>query len=274
MSVTTALVVVVYNHYCGDSVTCKTIAAGSLQPDIVLIVDNSTREMDNQSCCEKQGWMYHSMGGNAGLTKAYNAAISLLQNQTDLIIWADDDTNFPADYMQSLVDAAKTMPDYDIFLPVVKSKTITLSPAIYTRRGVMSIKELSDLENQQITAINSGMAVRLNLYDDYRYDESMFLDYVDHDFMCWCNLNCKKIHVMEDVLLFQNYFAESNPPNAARKHRMHIFCNDIRIFDAKRGKLRILTELDLLRFCSYQYFKMFTTWWNETANKKTTKNGG
>ena len=268
MSVRTALVVVVYNQYCGDSVTCSTIAAGSLQPDIVLIVDNSTREMDNRACCAKQGWMYHSMGGNAGLTKAYNAALSILQNKADLVIWADDDTNFPADYMQKLVEAASAMPDNDIFLPVVKLKTGILSPLIYTQRRIINIKQLSDLENQQITAINSGMAVRFTLYDDYRYDEAIFLDAVDHDFMCWCNHNCKKIHIMEDVLLFQNFFAESNPSNAARKRRMDIYCRDIRIFEAKWGKNRVLTELGVLKFCTYQYYKILTTWLREKVSKR------
>lgn len=271
MRVKTALVVVVYNQYCGNSVTCNTISAGSVQPDIILIVDNSTKEMGNLECCKKHGWFYHSMGGNVGLTKAYNAAISVLQNKADVVIWADDDTVFPADYMKKLVEAASAMPDNDVFLPVVKSKTMILSPAIYTRRRIVAIKELSDLENQQITAINSGMAVRLALYDDFRYDEAIFLDYVDHDFMCWCNLNGKKIQIMDDVLLFQNFFAESNPSNAARKHRMQIYCKDIRVFEAKHGKSRVLTELGLLRHCSCQYLKMLTTW---LGCKKISKNGG
>ena len=73
---------------------------------------------------------------------------------------------------------------------------------------------------------------------------------------------------MEDVLLFQNFFAESNPSNAARKRRMDIYCRDIRIFEAKWGKNRVLTELGVLKFCTYQYYKILTTWLREKVSKR------
>ena len=183
----TALVSVVYNQYCGNSVTCKTIKEGSKRPDIILIIDNSTREMNNQQYCEKEGWLYHSMEGNAGLTKAYNAAISILKNKADIVIWADADTFFPPDYLEKLMNCISRNPTKDVFLPVVKSTSGMLSPAVYTQRRIVPVNELSEIKNRQVSAINSGMVVRLSLYDNYSYDETMFLDYVDHDFMYWCN---------------------------------------------------------------------------------------
>ena len=271
MSVRTALVVVVYNQWCGNSVTCKTINAGTLQPDAILVVDNSTREMNNREYCQQQGWMYHSMGGNAGLSKAYNAAISVLQSKADLVIWADDDTVFPSDYMEKTVGYALKFPKKELFLPIVKSRTTILSPALYTQRRILAVKELSELDNMPITAINSGMAVRMSLYDNYRYDEAIFLDYLDHDFMLWCRVNGKHIQIMEDVQLFQNFFAEGNPSYAARKHRMKIFCRDIRVFEAKCGKTKLLTEWDLLHYCYYQY-KMILRTVLQDMMKKTSNN--
>ena len=260
MSNKTALVVVVYNQWCGNSLTCKTINEGTRTPDIILIIDNSTKELNNRQYCEAQGWMYHSMGGNAGLTKAYNAALGILKKEADFVIWADDDTSFSGDYLEKLLEYTSDNPEKDVFLPVVKSNDKMLSPAIYTKRRMMAAKTLADLENRQITAINSGMAVRLSLYDNYRYDEAMFLDYVDHDFMCWCNLNGKLIQIMADVLLLQSFFDDGNPSVAARKNRLRIFCRDFRIFGAKNGKHRLATEYDLLKYCVKQYLKMLKTW--------------
>jgi len=277
MEFRTALVVVLYNQYCGNSVTCKTINEGSLQPDTILMIDNSTKEMNNLNYCEKQGWTYHSMGGNAGLSKAYNTAISVLQNKADVVIWADDDTVFPPDYMEKLVEYVSNNPGKDVFLPVVKSKTMILSPAIYTKRRIIAAKQLLELEKAQLSAINSGMAVRLSLYDNYRYDESIFLDYVDHDFMRWCRLNGRSMQIMDDVQLFQNFFAEGNSSYAAVKHRMKIYCKDIRVYEAKCGKHRLFTEWDLLKHCHYQYYKIMRTRLNDSLNKKfksTNENGG
>ena len=46
-----------------------------------------------------------------------------------------------------------------------------------------SIKTIQSLPAKNITAINSGLAVSLSLFSDYRYDENIFLDGIDHKFL-------------------------------------------------------------------------------------------
>lgn len=248
----TAVVIVMYNQWCGDAMTCATMEENTRKPDLILVVDNSTKDMKNEEYCQLKGWQYLSMGSNAGLSKAYNAALQVLKGQTDYVIWADDDTRFPADYFEKLAVYAEKHPDADLFLPVVKSQSVILSPAVYTQRIVYPVQELEQLEGKEITAINSGLVVSMSVYEDFSYDEAIFLDYVDHDLLCWCRENGKKLCIMKDVELLQSFFNESIPTRAARKHRLNIYKKDIRVFEAKHGKNRLLTEYDLLR---HRYFE-------------------
>lgn len=237
-----------YNEWCGNSKTCITLAQNSVQPDLVLVVDNSTKNMNNEACCAERGWLYHSMCGNAGLSKAYNAAIRLLDGQTDLVVWADDDTCFPENYFEKLREYARNDTKADVFLPVVRTQSFIMSPAIYTKRRVVPIRSVDELKGKEITGINSGLAVRLRVYQEFHYDEAIFLDCVDHDFLRWCRIHGKKFCVMNDLELVQSFFSEGKPSPAARKNRARIYTRDTRVFDAKCGKSRLLTQWDLLRY--------------------------
>lgn len=248
-----SVVIVLYNQWCGDSLTCQTIMKNTKLPNQILIVDNSTKNMNNEVYCMEKGWMYHSMQGNAGLSKAYNKAIDVLKGKTDIFVWADDDTEFPDNYFEKLLDYSEKNSMESLFIPIVKSKDQILSPAIFTDRLVLSIKNLDELKGKRITAINSGLAVRMEIYDNFRYDENIFLDYVDHDFVRWCRLQNVKKMVMEDVVLKQSFFLNEDFSKEAWKHRDKIFCKDIRYFEKKCKKNRIITEWDLLKYHYFQW---------------------
>ncbi len=259
MSVKTAVVIVVYNTWCGDANTCATIQTNTVKPDVVLVVDNSTKDMNNAKFCAEKGWLYHSMSGNAGLSKAYNASLDILEGKADLVVWADDDTNFPEEYFEKISSYVQRDPNADVFIPVVRTKSFMMSPAIFTKRRVIPIQSLDEISGKELTAINSGLCVRMSLYQKFRYDEAIFLDCVDHDFMRWCRENGKRFCLMQDVELVQNFFSESKPAPSARKFRAGIYMKDTRIFDAKCGKSRFLTEWDLLR---YRLAIMISCWRN------------
>lgn len=249
MNTRISVVIVMYNEWCGNSCSCKTITENTTQPDLVLIVDNSVKDMHNEEYCAQQEWLYHSMHGNAGLSKAYNAALDILEDRTDLTVWADDDTVFPEDYFEKLTEHATQKMDAEVFLPIVRTSEFILSPAIYTKRRVVPIQSVDTLQGKALTAINSGLAVRQSVYRDYRYDERIFLDCVDHDFMHWCRMNGKGIYVMRDLTLLQNYFLGSSTSFSARQNRAKILAKDTRVYESKCGKSRLLTEWDL--FCRW-----------------------
>lgn len=231
----TSMVIVVYNKWCGDSYTCQFLKNTKCPPDFVLVIDNSTKPIDNQSYCKENNWMYHSMQGNAGLTKAYNAALSILKDMTDVIVWADDDTHFPDLYFELLQNHIKQNQSANVFLPIVKSKDTIISPCIFSTKEMVIADSVDKLADKEISAINSGMAVKMSLYNNYRYDEKYFLDYVDHDFMRWCRLNSKDFCIMEDVNLEQTFFAQGTASKKAKRIRFNIYKKDYARFQRKCG---------------------------------------
>ena len=78
MSLKVAIVIVVYNKSINDSLTLSSIENALSGPDKVLVLDNSTKDNDNFALCREKSIDYHSMNGNAGLSKAYNKALDIL----------------------------------------------------------------------------------------------------------------------------------------------------------------------------------------------------
>lgn len=254
------IIVVVYNHWCGDSQTCKAFQDSTVAPDRILIMDNSTGDYGNEEYCAEQGWLYCSMGGNQGLTKAYNRGLERLKDRVDLVVWADDDTLFPQDYIATLLEYAEKNPQAEVFLPVVKSENYFLSPAIFREEKVFPITSLRDLEGEEMTAINSGMAVRSSVYDSYRYDERIFLDFVDHDFMGWCRANGVNFCIMERMLIQQSFFGDSRPSAKSRRIRARIYSKDYRVFYSKFGRGPLRISLEVLWYRLLTEYQILKTW--------------
>lgn len=89
--------IVIYNKSIENSITCKNILSFNEDLIEILIVDNSTSNYGNKAYCENKNIKYISMGGNQGLSKAYNAAIDLSKDK-DVIILFDDDTDVTKQY--------------------------------------------------------------------------------------------------------------------------------------------------------------------------------
>ena len=250
----TSMVIVVYNKWCGDSYTCQFLKNTNCPPDYVLVIDNSTKPIDNESYCKENNWIYHSMQGNMGLTKAYNEAISILKDMADVIVWADDDTHFPDLYFESLQNYIKENRNASVFLPIVKSRETIISPCIFSTKEMVIANSVNELADKKISAINSGMAVKMSLYNNYRYDEKYFLDYVDHDFMRWCNLTSKDFCIMEDITLAQTFFAQGNASKKAKRIRFNIYKKDYARFQRKCGVSWFVIINQLLRRFIYEQF--------------------
>ena len=240
--------VVLYNKSCRDSLTCQTLLRFGAKAINPLILDNSTRELGNAAFCEAQGWRYLNMGGNTGLSKAYNRALELFRTENvDLVVWADDDTVFPEVYASTLETAAKAHPEAMVFLPVVMSGETIVSPALYGKYHIARTPSIEALSGRELTAINSGMAVRLSAYDNYRYPEEMFLDYLDHDFMRYCREKHFPVFVLRNTVLKQSFFADSRPNRSDALRRRKLFEKDFRIYSKACGCFPPITALQLLK---------------------------
>ncbi len=238
-------VVVVYNKRID---ACEALRSLSGAKDIdVLVADNSTRNMGNEALAEKAGYTYIGMGGNRGLSKAYNRAIGRIGKNDGLICLFDDDTAFGPEYFDILRADARAYSGIDIFVPVVKDANGMLSPCIFKGLRGRRAESLSDIPAMNITAINSGLAVRAKVFEDYRYDENLFLDYVDHAFIRDTIRNDKsKLRVM-DVTIDQQFSGSQRQSRGDAMRRYGIFKKDVQYFGAKYGEPKLLVWLLLLR---------------------------
>ena len=177
-----AVIVVVYNKSCKGSITCQALKALRHTKVSVLVYDNSVRDFGNASYCEKQEWIYFSQGENVGISKAYNVCVDHLKKY------------MLAEYFDALNSAINDS-GADIYVPLVFSAGRLLSPCkIKSNFNVSMFKDEQEAllyNRRDITAINSGMAIKLNVFDNYCYDEHIFLDGVDHNFMRDMNIHSR-----------------------------------------------------------------------------------
>ena len=66
-------IIVIYNTSCSDSISYQRLKEYGVR---MIICDNSTSDYGNQKIVEADGNVYINMGGNKGLSKAYNAALA------------------------------------------------------------------------------------------------------------------------------------------------------------------------------------------------------
>ena len=192
--------VVVYNTACPDSPTCQALEALA-DPDIsVLIYDNSTADYGNRVYCQKMGWTYLGGTGNIGLSKAYNACIDYLKDghETDLLCLFDDDTHISADYFSALRQACLNATE-KIFVPLIYAAGNLISPCLLDKGHRVTLFEDTatalDYKGAALSAINSCMALHIDLFQHFRYDENIFLDGVDHNFILQMRQRGEQIRV-------------------------------------------------------------------------------
>ena len=218
--------VVIYNRCCADSETCRSLE-GLCVP--VLVYDNSTRDMGNRDYCREKGWTYLGGRGNDGISKAYNGCIDHLKKlgKQGLLCLLDDDTTLTSAYFAAL----ERRPQGKIFVPLIYSAGRLLSPCRLSKGHRSTLfadgKQAMEYTGSDISAINSGMALELSLFDDYRYDEHIFLDGVDHTFLRDMAARGHRPQVI-DCSFTHEFSGDSKPPKAAALNRFRIFARDYR----------------------------------------------
>lgn len=222
-----AAAVVIYNTACQDSPTCR--ALQKLSDITVLIYDNSTKNFGNREFCESAGWVYLGGQGNLGLSKAYNACIDYLKdgNKADMLCLFDDDTDLEPAYFDALEKARQK--GGRIFVPAIFAGGALISPCIldaaYRVRMFADAAEAKAYTGETLSAINSCMAIDLEIFDDFRYDENIFLDGIDHNFIQAMKARGEKIHMM-DYRCSHAFSGVEKPPKAAALVRFQIYAKD------------------------------------------------
>ena len=235
--------IIIYNKYIEKSKTFQSLINNNKNENInfkIIIFDNSNNEYanNNQEYCNNNNIYYYYLNKNVGISKAYNYIIKKLKvknRKDDYIILLDDDTELPKDYFDELYTTAKTK-EYDIILPIVKTNTIIMSPS-NTKYDIkyVPINNVNEIKMNKIDAINTGMVVKLSVYDLISYDETLFLDDVDHMFMYNVRKNNFKIVIMKSVIN-QSFSRNTKNNILSEKKRFKIWIKDHKRYCFKRKK--------------------------------------
>ncbi|WP_300903855.1 hypothetical protein [Faecalibaculum rodentium] len=208
-------IVVICNRRLSES---PSFISAISQPDIqVVVCDNSTESLNNQEEARQAGAWYLSMQGNKGLSKAYNRSLEFIKpNHPDWVVILDDDTKLTDHYWNTL---RSLKIDQAIHIPVVKTDSgMIISPAEMRRDLPVAAKDIDRIKD--LTAINSGMVLPGDLAARQRYDERLFLDNVDHQFLKDCKSEHVKIEIMSTELIQDFSAEEADFDQLARRFRI------------------------------------------------------
>ena len=201
--------IVIYNKDVREAITCQRIKDIDSSIDI-LILDNSEKKNNNGARCKELGIRYISMKGNKGLSKAYNAAVDNSED-SDVIVLFDDDTEITAEYFDKLRVALDESPEIDIFAPIIRGQ----DGVIYSPNEFNFLKNHFISSPDQVVlhsafnAIASCLAIRMRVFDNYRFNEKLFIDQVDQFFFCEQRKHGRKFGVLKIEVLQHFYQREA-----------------------------------------------------------------
>ena len=249
-------IVVVYNKKCEDSITIKSLLKYKNKINI-YIFDNSTIPNNNMGFCKNELINYFTLKKNVGLPSAYNYVINILEkNDKDYVLILDDDTILNDNFFAELFCLTSNN-EYDVILPVVKSNHQIISPAnIQFGCRVKRVSNVNKIRKDKVTAINSGMAIKVKVYDYIKYDEAMFLDYVDHMFMKKIREGSFSIVIMNSIIQ-QNFSRNEKQKIEVVKFRYNIFRKDYKYYCYKCNQ-KIFFYFSLLKYKLIVFLKYKT----------------
>ena len=240
-------IVVLYNKKINESLTLNNIFQMNLENIEVVILDNSTTPL-NDSNGLGEYVHYLNMNGNKGLSKPYNVALDYIFNDlkgtsNDYIVLFDDDTNITYEYFQKLNEEINCNTDVDIFAPIVYGQDgIIYSPNSYRYLKNQLFRNKNDLGGiKRFNAINSCLCVKASVYENYRYDENLFLDQVDTKFFNDMRLKNTNFKVL-DTVIHQNFSQRGkklNPKKMLIRYRIRF--KDIMVYGQNNLKNSLLS---------------------------------
>lgn len=246
------ILIVIYNKLLLQSDSFLGLCRQNLdESSVFVILDNSTDDavlMENKTLSNQREFIYIPMGGNKGLSNAYNRALRHIQiDGKNWVLIFDQDTNVPSKYIDILrTNIANT--SADILVPIVYDSVGIMSPS--KKRG------LSFTHSKKITGstdscsfINTGMCIKSTVFNFIHYDERLFLDFVDHDFIMQAKKNKLKINIVHELSLHQNFSGVERQSKEQDLARFKIFIKDAVCYYDKYHKGHPLRHLPLLKRC-------------------------
>lgn len=244
--------IVLYNKNVYDSITYNFVK--KYKNIRLIIFDNSDESfrLKNKDYCDSRDIIYYTLDKNIGLSKAYNYCINKIEKKGYIII-LDDDTTLTDKYINEVFEIVEENIK-SVCLPIIIANEQIISPVqVQFNCRIKIAKSLSTLNSRNISAINSGMLLKLKIFDDLVYNERLFLDYVDHDFMKQIRKNKIDITIMNSIIK-QNYSRFQLNDINSELRRFKIYIKDFKIYCRECHNL-LFFYLSTAKYRFYQFIK-------------------
>lgn len=238
-----SVLVVLYNKAIRD-ISCLPFAQASPLVSQIVVCDNSTAPNSNAAQARELGIDYVDMGCNRGISVAYNAGVR--RCTAGIVCIFDDDTLVGNDYFGAVAAFLEGPGAPDIALPLVMAGKLIMSPCRLRTWCAIEFHDVGKISRTKgLGGINSGMAIRRPVFEKVSYDESLFLDHVDHKFIRDARAAGFRIAYLEGPVLEQNFSLTTDSASGAAV-RLKIFIRDIRTYYAETFTMRFYGRLLLL----------------------------
>lgn len=204
-----------------------------------LIVDNSAAPSDSDI---PLGADYVWMGSNRGIAAAFNRGIEHFRDRVEYIAFFDQDTAGVDRYLSQISDRLHGT-QVDVLMPLVTTDNLILSPCRRLGPLYRPLRSTGKLP-KHFSCINSGMVVRSSLFETIRFDEELFLDFVDHKFVIDATAAGAHFVAAWDCRLEQDYSRATDTFEQAAS-RFRIFAKDARVFHTAKPFGRICVTIIL-----------------------------
>ena len=192
--------------------------------------------------------IYRHAPDNPGISKAYNCAAEYaLKNGFNWLLLLDQDTCFDFPFSR-YTDAIAANPEIRIFAPsVVTEKNIPLSPInLHTLFPTAQHLAHGSYALSDYAPINSGTLIKLDaFYSCGKYNEAVFLDHSDYDFMEQAAAQGKRF-VLLDARAVQD-FSGDEPDKNKQFFRFVLFLKSARFCRWRSFKRKL--KMDFFVFC-------------------------
>lgn len=236
------IVIVLYNENLFSCMTYNTLIS-STKDCGVYIYDNSPQPQHLPKDIPTS-WEYISNTTNPGLSYAYNrAAEYALENGYEWILLTDQDTVFAPHIIDKYIDARKKNPDIKLFVPqFITSQDKWLSPIRLWHNINLPTHKMKTgrYSLHDYSPINSGIMVNVDSFcHTGGYDESVFLDYSDFQFIEKFKEKYPDFFLLNTICV-QN-FSNEVQSKEQKFNRYRLFCRSLRDFRCSSllGKLGI-----------------------------------
>lgn len=245
------VIVVIYNSRVLESPVVAVMEKEFSNTNLV-IVDNSNQSEfyhENRSHCKKNGIHYLGDNNNYGLSKAYNMAISYLIGSKihfDFIALFDQDTIIPESYFKKLFRIIEKYSPSDpvLFYPIVQTQ-------IHGSLSVMSPRKIFYFKDVKEFYINSGITFSKKIIERCKYNENLFLDFIDYEFLLQVrNYFGRELEeIPTNIMIIQDFSGGKLLSFENDFTRFQIFSKDLREFGKIWPSYKLVIYYILIKRC-------------------------